>query len=96
MFSRNLFVNKSHTFLPNQIESFCKTSKRFAEKHKDFFYKILELLQKSMVRVEKQNNFTRNSMFRAQDLGFGARFWIQGFDFFGFVLRVLGLVLRIF
>ena len=36
--------------------------------------------------------------FRAQDLGFGARFWIQGFVFFffGFVLRVLDLVLRIF
>ena len=38
MFSRNLFVNRSHTFLPNQIESFCKTSKRFAEKHKEFFF----------------------------------------------------------
>ena len=37
-----------------------------------------------MVRVEKQNNFTRNSTFRAQDLGFGARFWIQGFVFFWF------------
>ena len=49
MFSKNLFVNTSHTFLPNQIESFCKTSKRFVEKHKVFFYKILELLQKSMV-----------------------------------------------
>ena len=40
MFSKNLFVNTSHTFLPNQIESFCKTSKRFVEKHKDFFTKF--------------------------------------------------------
>ena len=40
IFSKNLFVNTSHTFLPNQIESFCKTSKRFVEKHKDFFTKF--------------------------------------------------------
>ena len=49
-----------------------------------------------MVPVEKQNNFTTNSTFRAQDLGFGAGFWIQGFVLFGFVLRVLGFGLGFF
>ena len=82
IFSKNCLSTNRTPFYQTKSKVFCKTSKRFAEKHKDcFFYKLREWLQKSMVRVEKQNSSTRNSTFRAQDLGFGARFWIQGFVF---------------
>ena len=74
-------------FYQTKSKVFAKHQNVLLKSTKFFFYRILELLQKSMVRVEKQNNFSRNSTFRAQDLGFGARFWIQGF---GFLVLCLG------
>ena len=94
--AKKLFVNKSHTFTKPNRKFFCKTSKNFAEKHIFFLQNSRIVLQKLMVCVEKQNNFTTNSTFRAQNLGFVAGFWIQGFVFFGFVLRVFGFGLRFF